>query len=447
VETNSEIVRPVAEADTEAESEAVGQNFADRRRAIAIVGALAITETVSFGVMLYGFGTFLPSLENQFGWSKLSITGALSCGLLISGLVGLLVGRHLDSHSPRTVMTAGSIAAALGVFGLSHVHSLAYFYALWSFLGLAMGATFYEPAFVVVSQWFHGRARTRALTVVTLVAGLASTIFVPLEEWLIRTRGWRSAFRFLALILAAVTVPLHAIVLRKAPPHRRNAPASLSVHSIDATDPDLGPSDAASQGLPPSLAINMTVEEAMRDPRFWALLGASFLLGLTFAALISHQVSLLIERGMTSQRAAALTGGVGLWQLGGRFVFAPLTRFFSKRFVTVLVWASQVLALLSLGFGRSSATVALFVAATGVSRGLFTLVRATSVGDIFGTANYGAISSRIALPATIAQAGGPLIASLFFRATGNYNMMVWILAGAAFLGTVLASQIHLPEKK
>ncbi len=443
------------------------ENPSVRFRANAIVGALAITETISFGIMLYGFGTFLPSMEKEFGWSKLSISGSLSLGLLISGLAGLLIGRHLDHHSPRIVMTVGSMIAATGVFAWSHVQSLLALYLVWALLGLAMGATFYEPAFVVLSKWFSGREQKRALTIVTLVAGLASTIFVPWEEYLIRTRGWRPALRVLALVLLAVTVPLHALVLRKAPLHRQHVRSDFvssakavlpnavraDVVCSDVVSSDVVSSDVAFDSLDADPVIfpgssssevgaSMSVEEATKDPRFWSLIGACFLLGLTFAALISHQVSLLIERGWTAKRAAAATGAVGLWQLGARVVFTPLTRWFSTRVVTIAVWLSQVIALVALGIGASPGLVALFVATTGMSRGLFTLVRATSVADLFGSKNYGAISSRIALPATIAQAGGPIVGSLFYRATGSYNVMLWVLAACAIAGTVLAARIH-----
>src|SRR5438552_2524720 len=81
-------------------------------------------------------------------------------------------------------------------------------------MGLAMAATLYEPAFAVVVSWFV-RGRDRALLTVTLVAGFASTIFMPIEAWLLVRVGWRSALTILAVVLAVVTIPIHALVLRR----------------------------------------------------------------------------------------------------------------------------------------------------------------------------------------------------------------------------------------
>ena len=55
------------------------------------------------------------------------------------------------------------------------------------------------------------------MTAMTLVAALASFIFLPLAQALIDAHGWRDALLVLAVILASVTVPLHAVVLRTAP--------------------------------------------------------------------------------------------------------------------------------------------------------------------------------------------------------------------------------------
>ena len=53
-----------------------------------------------------------------------------------------------------------------------------------------MAAVLYEPAFAVVAVWFR-RRRARAFTALTLMAGLASTVFLPLAGWLLERQGWR----------------------------------------------------------------------------------------------------------------------------------------------------------------------------------------------------------------------------------------------------------------
>ena len=90
-------------------------------RAWAIVGALSITETVSWGILYYAFAVFLLPMQRELGFSTAQLTGAFSLALLISGVAGIGVGRYLDGRSPRALMTAGSIAGVLLVLAWSRV--------------------------------------------------------------------------------------------------------------------------------------------------------------------------------------------------------------------------------------------------------------------------------------------------------------------------------------
>ena len=112
-------------------------------------------------------------------------------------------------------MTAGSIAGTALVLAWSQVDGLAAFYALWIAIGVVMAIVLYEPAFTVLAKWFpDADQRRRAMTALTLVAALASFIFLPLSQALIDAHGWRDALVILAVVLGAITIPLHALVLR-----------------------------------------------------------------------------------------------------------------------------------------------------------------------------------------------------------------------------------------
>ena len=83
------------------------------RRAWAITGALSVTETVSYGILYYAFAAFLVPMQRDLGFSAAQLTGAFSLSLLVAAAVGILIGRHLDRHAPRSLMTGGSIAGVL----------------------------------------------------------------------------------------------------------------------------------------------------------------------------------------------------------------------------------------------------------------------------------------------------------------------------------------------
>src|SRR3954453_9781782 len=162
-----------------------------------LVVMLGITQTITWGIVYYGFTVFLPVLEADQGWSRGQMSGAFSVAMLLSGVCAAPVGRWLDDRGPRLLMTAGWVAATVLVLALSQVRTLAELYVVWALIGVVMSAVLYEPAFAVVTAWFE-RRRTGALTAVTLMAGFASTIFMPVESWLIELQGWRTALVTLA---------------------------------------------------------------------------------------------------------------------------------------------------------------------------------------------------------------------------------------------------------
>ncbi|WP_337993780.1 MFS transporter [Actinomycetospora straminea] len=185
-----------------------------RSRALA---ALCVTEIVSWGVLYYAFPVLVGAISADTGWSVAAATGAFSVGALVSAGAGIVVGRLIDRHGPRVVMTTGSVVGVLAVVAIATAPTLPLFYAAWALAGLAQAATFYPPAFAALTGWY-GEARVRALTTLTLVAGFSSTVFAPLTAALLGPLGWRGVFGVLAVVLAVVTVPLHAVLLT--PPWR-----------------------------------------------------------------------------------------------------------------------------------------------------------------------------------------------------------------------------------
>jgi MFS family permease len=177
------------------------------RRGWLLVAALAASETTAYGVLAYAFAVFLVPMQQELGWSRTALTGAYSVAIIVSGVAAIPVGRWLDRHGARALMTAGSAAATLLVLAWALVSDLTVFYAIWVGVGLTMAAVLYEPAFVVIATWFGDAERRRALLTLTVVAGFASAIYVPLAGWLVQAQGWRDAL----IVLAALLVPLSVL--------------------------------------------------------------------------------------------------------------------------------------------------------------------------------------------------------------------------------------------
>ncbi len=381
---------------------------------------LGVTETVSWGVLAYSLSVFIDPMSTELGWSRGAIAGGLSVMLVVSGVSGIFAGRWLDDHGPRWLMTAGSLLGALLVVAWSQVRDLGAFYAIWLLMGLAFAATNYAPAFATVTVWFR-RMRPRALTVITLMAGFASTIFVPLAAWLVAAEGWRSALLTLAGILAVVTIPLHAIFLRRRP--------SEVGAGVDGDDPAAG-SDVTVQHVD----VGASLREALRHPSFpWlAAAFATFALGV---AVPVHFVAFLRDEGHPLAFAAAATGGIGAAQVLGRLAFAPLETRLPPRAVSVLIYAGAPVALLVLLLVPNDAGVVAFVVLFGGARGMETLLRSTLVAGLYGTRRFASIASVLTFFTTLTQAVAPFALGAVYDAAGSYIPGLWALAALLVLAS------------
>ncbi|PYN81150.1 MAG: MFS transporter [Candidatus Rokuibacteriota bacterium] len=376
------------------------------------MAGLSITETVSWGILYYGFPVMLRPMEADLGFSRAQLTGALSIGLLTSALAALPIGRWIDRHGARGIMTLGSILGTALVLAWARVESLGALYAVWALMGLAMAATLYEPAFAAIVGWFPMESRDRALLVVTLVAALASTIFMPFEAWLVGRLGWRGALAALAMILAVPTIPIHAFVLRR--PSRHGGRSA----------------DEARVGAP---MPGLTLGAAARTGVFWVLVLAFLASNFTTNSVTVHLIPYLSDRGYSPTLAAAMIGWMGAMQLPARLVFGPIVARFGHRALTVAIFLFQAMALAQLALVRRLPTLAPMVVMLGAANGMATLARATTIAEIFGPRHYGSISGAVALGANGARAVAPFAASLLQVALGGYEGVFWLLAGALVL--------------
>lgn len=388
-----------------------------------IAGALAVTETISWGILYYAFSVFLVPMQEDLGWSLAVLTGAFSLALLCSGLCAPLVGRWIDRRGPRLLMTAGSILGVACVLAWSQVDSVAMYYLSWAGIGIAMSATLYDPAFTTITRWFE-RDRGRAILVVTIAGGFASTIFLPLSSFLDERFEWRTALVLLAGLLAVSTIPLHALVLR-------SRPEELGLR-IDGATAELDSS--------PRRSLNdssMSLGIVLRDPSFWKLATAFVLQTFAMVAVAIILIPYLVDRGDDPAFAAAATGLIGAAQVVARILSTALGERISAVTLTATVFAFQTVAIGVLVGWEGHAGILVAVLLFGTGRGVVTLMRPELIGDFYGRTHFGAINGTLALFLRGASALAPICAGLLVAAMDSYTPFLWMMGAMSLCATVV----------
>lgn len=382
-------------------------------RAVAV---LCVTEIVSWGVLFYAFPVLASSISADEGWPMVWLVAAFTLALVVSGGCGIWVGRRIDHVGPRVVMTGGSVLAVVSVVALAAAPSLPWFFAAWVMAGAAMSATLYAPAFAAVTGWSGDDAvrRVRSLTAITLVAGLASTVFAPLTALLLSLLGWRGAYLALAVVLLA-TVPLHGWGLR---------PTWTSTRTRHATSADDGDSPARPSDF---------------DARAFTLLVlAMALAGFAVYAVVINLVPLLTSNGLTTTQAAIALGVGGAGQVVGRLFYGPVFSHMGPTARALVTIAGVVATTGALAVWQSPFVLVCVLAfASGTVRGIFTLVQATAVVDRWGVGDIGHRNGILTGAITVVSAFAPWVGAVLAAVFGSYDATFALLAGLAALSMLL----------
>ena len=384
------------------------------RRALV---ALCVTEITSWGVLYYAFPVLLGAITTDTGWSTTAIMGGFSVGLAVSAIAGIPVGRLLDKHGPRPVMTIGSIIGVVSVVAIAMAPNQWWFIAAWALSGLAQACVFYKPAFAALTGWY-GPQRVKALTALTLVAGLSSTIFAPATAFLADRMSWQQTYLILAVVLAVTTIPAHLFFLT--PPWRPE-------QHHDKTTPDQ----------------TSETKSVTRSPAFAILIVTMALATFGLFAATVNLVPLLTEGGASTTFAAWALGLCGAGQLLGRIGFQRLVLHTSVRTRTVAVLLAAAVSIAAIATVGDNAVIVVTVAVIfGAARGIFTLLEATAISDRWGTRNFGTLYGLYSAPSTIAMAATPWVGAIIATWLGGFHPLfyamatVLLVAGIAAIATI-----------
>ncbi|WP_306313922.1 MFS transporter [Streptomyces hydrogenans] len=403
------MLRLVTRLDTP--SHGAATDTRERSRPRAVLPALCLTQITGWGIVYYAFPVLNPQITAATGWSASTTMAAFSLALVVSGIAGIRVGRIIDRHGPRAIMTAGSVTGVLGLAVVALAPNLTVFFGGWILAGLAMSATFYQPAFAALTRWW-APDHVRALTIVTLAGGLASTVFAPLTAVLADHFTWRTTYLVLAAILAALTIPAHALALRAPWPPAPPAPT----------------------------ATGHTPRAVIRSRPFLLLGLALTLSAFAMYAVVVTLVPLLVERGYTTAQAAWVLGLGGAGQTLGRTLYASLARRTgtTTRTVVLIALGSLTTAALAVTPGPYGLLIVVSIVA-GMVRGNLTLLQATAVTDRWGTRHYGRLSGLLGAPAMTASALAPFAAAALAPTFGGYPALFLMLAALAGTAAVIAT--------
>jgi MFS family permease len=368
-------------------------------------------------IAVLGFGVFIRPIEVEFGWSRTQVSLAstiVSCMIvLVSPLQGILTDRF--GSKPMIVLSIPLFAAGVAGFYFMSAN-LGVFYAMWvviPILGFGLWPLGYLRA---VTNWFDRRLGL-AVGIANAGIGIGSALVPLIAGMLIARYGWRGAYVGLAGLALAAPLPFAVFALKE---RRAHTPAS----------------DAAA--LP--VMFGLAFRDSVRTGTFWMLAAAYLLLGITSTALITQQIPLLMDGGVSSGRAAFVQSILGVAMMFGRIgtgylidrVFAP--------FVMVAVALGAAVACSIYANGVNGAVIFLCASLIGLVVGAEFDVLAFLIRRYFGMVAYGKLYGTVYAIFQFGCGFGAAFLPLSRAKFGSYTPGLYCLSACFVLSSLVFSR-------
>jgi sugar phosphate permease len=396
-----------------------------------VVSACFVLLFLFAGAGFYSFSIFIQPLEDEFGWSRAAVSLTMSIYFIVSGLVGPLMGKWIQTHGPKRVMALSALATGACFLLVSLTPALWYLYALYAFLAMANCGMGIIPVSSVIAAWFV-RRRGTAIGLAMVGISLGGLVLTPVIGLITARFSWRASFIVLGLLVWALALPAILFVIRGSPDELGLEPDGRGT-SGNEPSPAEPPSPSAAGEL-----RGWPLKAALRSRPYRWIAATFFLAPMAQMGVLQHQVPLIAEAGLTQAAAAfamGLTAGMGGL---GKVGFGRITETVPFRYAAAFCFGLQALAVLLFLATQSVAMVWVYVLLFGFAMGGVIVLLPLIVGHFFGLASFGVLVGTLMLTQALGGSIGAYASGLIHDHFGSYQ-----LALTAFVGVYLAAIVTI----
>jgi MFS family permease len=402
---------------------------------VALVAFIALLGAAGFRAAP---GVLMVPLEEEFGWSRTLMSGAVSVNLVLYGLMAPFAAALMDRFGIRRVTSAALVLVAAGSGLTVFVRESWQLVLTWGLLiGLGTGSMAMVFAATIANRWFVAR-RGLVMGILTAAGATGQLVFLPVMAGLVQTASWRAASLVVTAAALAV-VPFVVWVLR-------DYPADRGVRAYGAPD------DVPDPPLPdPAGAVRRTLgalRRAARTPTFWALAGGFAICGATTNGLVgTHFIPSAHDHGMPETTAAGLLALVGIFDIVGTIVSGALTDRVDPRILLVAYYVFRGVGLLALPWLLSASvhpSMLVFIVIYGLDWVATVPPTAALCRRAFGsdgTIVFGWVFASHQVGAAVASAAAGLVRDT----TGEYTLAWFGAAGLCVVAAAVSFGIRGPR--
>lgn len=412
----------------------MGQEKKIKNRWLIAISGIAVHLSIGSA---YAWSIYTKPIAELTSWSDGQISFAFSIAIFCLGTSAAFMGKFVEKFGPRMTGTVASVLFGSGIAltGLAvSLESLPMLYLSYGVIaGIGLGTGYVTPVSTMV-RWFPDR-RGLATGMAIMGFGFASLITGPIAQKLMGLVGVSKTF----YILGAA----YFVVMFVASQYLEKPPVGWMPEGFEeATE------DASSDKVIQADFSQLTANEAIKTRRFWLLWLMLFINITCGIALVSAASPMAQEvTGMTAAVAATMVGIMGLFNGGGRFVWATISDYLGRPNVFTIVFVIDIVALTLLYFTKSPLLFAALICVIMTCYGAGFSIIPAYIGDVFGTKEMGAIHGYILTAWAAAGMVGPLLLSTIHNATGKYSSTLLVFIVLCVIALALSLLIRVDLKR
>lgn len=372
------------------------------------------------GFHLYGFTVFFLPITQELGLSRAATSLVFSLARAEGAIEGPLAGYLIDRLGPRPMILAGVILSGIGYMLLATIES--YYGFLVVYLGvisLSFSAGFMHSPMVLANTWFI-RRRALAMTLVSSAIGIGGTLITPLLAFSVHTWGWRWGAFLSGLGLILVGVPV-ALFVKRSPESLGMLPDGAAP---SAAQPDYhSKAPDAKESPSQNREADFTLKQAMRTSAFWMIVLATTTRVAVFNAITVHFIPIMVWRGVSEQRAAALLAAMALMSLPSHLLVGWIADHVSKPRLMGLCMTIGSASIFFLAYGDGEWALWVFTLLFTFMESIFPVGWAT-VGDFFGRKSFATIRGTMSFFYLWGPALGPVVAGAVYDQYQSYSPLM-----------------------
>jgi len=397
-----------------------------------VVGVIFLVLLCSAGIRATPSVMILP-LEQEFGWSRSTISMVISVNIALYGLIGPFSAAAMQRFGIRRVVLAALALLAIGTALSTQMHMPWHMVLSWGLLvGVGTGVAANTLGATIVGRWFEKR-RGLAMGLLTASAATGQMVFLPLMAAMVGAYGWRSVAILVSLV-ALAAIPLVWLLLPE-------GPAAIGTTMLGQADDH---QEAAPTRKNPLAIAFGALRTSARMPDFWLLFASFFVCGLSTNGYIGTQfIAMCNDYGINEVGGASILAAMGLLDLVGTTLSGWLSDRYNPRVLLFWYYGLRGIALIFLpyAFGLQYYGLAIFAIFYGLDWIATVPPTVRLANDVFGRAAAPIVFGWIVAGHQLGAATATTVAGYLRATLGNYTLSSILMGVACLVGAVLVLRI------